>query len=192
MRILLATTNRGKAREIQSALSDLPWSFITLHDIDAPLPPLEDAATFAANALLKARYYFEQTNLPALADDSGLCVDALGGAPGVQTARIGDSDEARIQTILRLLRGVDPVARTAHFCCAVCLYLGPPQQVEVEGRVDGSIVEVPTGKGGFGLDPIFFYPPAGKTFAQLSSHEKNQVSHRAVALRAMRRELGET
>ena len=176
---------------MQAALADLPWSFITLHDIDAPRPPLEAAATFTGNARLKARYYFEQMNLPALADDSGLCVDALGGAPGVKTARIGETDEDRIQNILRLIEGIDPVTRTAHFCCALCLYLNPTQQVQVEGRVDGSIVEVPTGKGGFGLDPIFFYPPAGKTFAQLSPQEKNQVSHRAVALRALRRNVGE-
>ncbi len=191
MKVLLATTNRGKVSESKTALADLPWQFITLQDIDAPPPPLEDARTFAENALLKARYYYDWTHLPALADDSGLCVDALGGEPGVETARVGDCDEARIREILSRLKGVGPGARTAYFCCAVCLYLGPARRTQVEGRVEGSIVEAPQGKGGFGLDPIFYYPPAGKTFAQLSRDEKNQISHRAVALRALRRELTE-
>ncbi len=191
MRVLLATTNQGKIREIEAALRPLTLTMVSLHDFpEIPEAP-ETGSTFAENAHMKAEYYSVRTGMPALADDSGLTVDALGGAPGVHSARLASSDEKRIARILEMLReqeGHGQVSRSARFICAMCLFFPDRPAVEVEGVVEGRIVE-PAGDHGFGYDPIFYYPPLGKTFAEIPMAEKNRISHRARALARLREVL---
>jgi XTP/dITP diphosphohydrolase len=185
----VATRNLGKVREIQAVLKDFGFATISLSDTAPILEPEETGATFAANALLKATYYHQATGLPALADDSGLMVDALGGAPGVLSARFAATDAARCARVLALMRDFPaPSERSARFVCAMCLY-GPTGALEVEGCAAGLVATAPAGSNGFGYDPIFFYPPLARTFAQLDAAEKNRVSHRARALEALRERL---
>jgi len=172
-------------------LSNLDLDFVTLLDYPLLPDPVESGSTFAENAHSKARYFWEETNLPVLADDSGLVVDALGGRPGVQSARFAPSDSERVVRLLELMRPfAKPEDRKARFVCALCLYT-EAGTVEVEGQVEGSIAAKPAGVEGFGYDPIFYYPPLKKTFAQLTSAEKNGVSHRFQALEKLRAKLVE-
>lgn len=190
-RLLLATRNPGKSREIQAVLKDLDLDFATLLDYPTLPDALESGTTFAENALIKARYFWEETNLPALADDSGLIVDALGGRPGVQSARFAPSDSERVVRLLELMRPfAKPADRKARFVCALCLY-SDEEIVQVEGEVEGSIAPKPAGVNGFGYDPIFYFLPLQKTFAELSGTEKNSVSHRFRALQKLREKLME-
>jgi len=190
-RLLLATRNPGKSREIQAVLKDLDLDFVTLLDYPTLPDALETGATFAENALIKAKYFWEETNLPALADDSGLVVEALGGRPGVQSARFAPSDSERVVRLLELMRPfATPEERRASFVCALCLY-SEDGIVQVEGDVEGRIAAKPAGVGGFGYDPIFYFPPLGKTFAELTGAEKNAVSHRFRALEKLRTKLME-
>jgi XTP/dITP diphosphohydrolase len=190
-RLLLATRNPGKSREIQAVLKDLDLDFVTLLDYPALPDALESGATFAENALIKAKYFWEETNLPALADDSGLMVEALGGRPGVQSARFARSDSERVVRLLELMRPfAKPAERKGRFVCALCLY-SEAGIVQVEGDVEGLIAAKPAGLGGFGYDPIFYFPPLKKTFAELTSSEKNAVSHRYRALERLRTKLME-
>jgi len=186
--LLLATRNQGKAREIQQVFSDL--RFVSLSDLSGIPDADETGETFAANARLKSVYYREATGLPCLADDSGLEVFALGGAPGVKSARYAATDPLRITKLLEQLRPFqDPERRRARFVCALCLCLGRDQLIEVEGDVAGWIAHTPAGEHGFGYDPIFYYPPLNKTFAEMSPEEKNKVSHRSRALETLRERL---
>ena len=182
LRFLLATQNRGKVREICSALSlfNIEFEFLLGRD-DLP-EALESGMTFAENARIKAEHYHQLTGLPTLAEDSGLVVDALGGKPGVHSARFAPTDKERIEKLLRMLDSrPGPSSRSARFVSAICLLL-PEEQIEVTGEVQGELAQEPRGTHGFGYDPIFYYPPLGKTFAQMTVEEKNQVSHRALAL----------
>ncbi|RPI29064.1 MAG: RdgB/HAM1 family non-canonical purine NTP pyrophosphatase [Acidobacteria bacterium] len=190
-RLLLATRNLGKCREIQAVLADLEIQILTLLDFPT-LPEVEETgATFAENARLKARYCWEQTSLPSLADDSGLAVDALGGRPGVQSARFAPSDSERVVRLLALMRPFEPPdQRKARFLCALCL-VSDSGALEVEASVEGRIAANPAGEAGFGYDPIFYYPPLGRTFGQLTNAEKNAVSHRFLALQKLRAKLVE-
>jgi XTP/dITP diphosphohydrolase len=152
---------------------------------------VEDGLTFAENAHKKALHYFQLTQLPTIADDSGLSVDALGGKPGVHSARFASTDPERVAKLLRLLGKVeDPESRKAHFVCAICVIPSAKSRIEVEGEVHGEIAFRPEGTAGFGYDPIFIYPPLGKTFAELDPEEKNRVSHRAIALQKLRLAMG--
>ena len=181
LRFLLATRNKGKVREIQAALDGLNLELQSLLD-RAELPDVEEnGRTFADNARLKAQHYYRLTAIPSLADDSGLVVGALQGAPGIYSARWATGDAQRIEKLLDRMKGVDPGNRGARFICAICLCTGD-SNIEVEGEAEGEILFEPRGKGGFGYDPIFYYPPLGKTFAELSQQEKARVSHRARAL----------
>lgn len=189
MEVLLATTNPGKLKEIQEALAGFGFRFRTLDEFDAADDCEETGATFQQNARIKASYYFEQTGLPALADDSGLEVEALGGAPGVRSSRYGSDDSHRIQRLLSELTGVPDAARTARFVCALCLKLNDRKWIEATGIVKGRIDQKPRGERGFGYDPVFFYPPLNQTFGEMESALKNKISHRAKALRALRRQL---
>ncbi len=188
MRLLIATSNPGKASEYRAALEPCGFELSSLADFPPLAEPQETESTFRGNARLKADYYFEQLAVPCLADDSGLEVDALGGRPGVRSARVADSDRQRIAVLLSWIheaeaqRGTLP--RTARFVCAICLRL-PEGRIEVEGTVQGQIIDTPRGSRGFGYDPIFYYPPRRKTFAELSPSEKNRLSHRAQALRRL-------
>ena len=189
LQFLLATSNRGKLREIHSALSGLEVEFRFLPDLGDLPHPIERGSSFSHNARLKAQHYCRLTGIPALADDSGLSVDALEGAPGVRSARFAGDNRQRIQKLLNLMESFSSSSeRSAYFVCCICLYL-PNGLIEVSGKVDGQICKEPVGRGGFGYDPIFYYPPLGKTFAEMSLEEKNKVSHRAEALRKLRKEL---
>ena len=182
LRFLLATQNRGKVREICSALSlfNIEFEFLLGRD-DLP-EALESGMTFAENARIKAEHYHQLTGLPTLAEDSGLVVDALGGKPGVHSARFAPTDKERIEKLLRMLDSrPGPSSRSARFVSAICLLL-PEDLIEVTGEVQGELAQEPRGTHGFGYDPIFYYPPLGKTFAQMTAEDKNQISHRAQAL----------
>lgn len=174
---------------MQEALSGFRFRFRTLEEFEVTSACEETGATFQQNARIKASHYFQQTGLPALADDSGLEVDALGGAPGVRSSRYGSDDVNRIQRLLKELTGVPEAARTARFVCALCLKLNDRKWIEATGIVKGRIDQKPRGERGFGYDPVFFYPQLNQTFGEMESALKNKISHRAKALRALSRQL---
>lgn len=189
LRFLLATSNKGKLVEIHSALKGLDVEIRFLRDLGKLPRPIEDGSSFSHNARLKAQHYYRLTGIPTLADDSGLSITAMNGAPGIHSARFAVNDQQRIQKVLNLLDSFpSPFDRSAHFICCICICFSNCL-IEVSGRVDGQIYSEPRGQGGFGYDPIFYYPPLGKTFAELSLKEKNQVSHRARALLKLREEI---
>ena len=190
-KLVLATRNRDKVREIKRALEDLDIEILSLLDFPEMPEIVEDGKTFEENALKKARAVAQFTGLPALADDSGLEVDYLGGAPGVFSSRFAGEKatyEDNNLKLLELLRGVPLEKRRARFRCVLALVDGESTQV-VEGRCEGFITEEPRGEGGFGYDPIFYSPELGKTFAEVGSDLKNKVSHRGRALRKMKEVL---
>ena len=190
---MLATLNAGKVREIAPLLADLPLEVRALTDVPGAVLPEETGLTYAENALLKARAV-SLTGVLALADDSGLEVDALDGAPGVRSARYGGpglDDAGRRGHLLEALAAVPEPARTARFRCVIALVHPKGTERLVEGVAAGCILTAPRGRGGFGYDPLFYYPPLGRSFAELSEGEKSQVSHRGRALAAARRLLAE-
>jgi XTP/dITP diphosphohydrolase len=186
--IYLASNNPGKLREFGQAARSFGINVQLLPGMSNLPACVEDAATFEANARKKALYYSEFTEGPVFADDSGLCVDALGGAPGVFSARFaGDAadDKNNNQKLLRELAKFPPQERSAHYACVIALAERGRILTVVEGRADGFIQQEPRGTGGFGYDPYFFYPPFRKTFAQLNGDEKFIVSHRGEAFRKL-------
>lgn len=194
--LVVATTNPGKARELRRLLAGVPARLVRLDELGI-VPPAETGATFAANATLKARHAAEASGLPALADDSGLVVDALGGAPGVFSARYagaGATDEENRRRLVAELTGTPPDARAARFVCALAIAAPDGEVTVVEGTLEGVVLTEPRGEGGFGYDPLFLLPEHGKTLAELSLDEKNAISHRARAAAAaapvLRRLLG--
>ena len=185
-KLLLATRNRGKLREYRALLAGVPFAFTTLDD-EGILERVEESGdSFEENASLKAKRYAALSGLLTLADDSGLEVDALGGEPGTRSARYaGDSasDGELVKLLLAKMRGVPWEKRTARFSCVIAL-AWPLGRVElIEGVKEGVIALEPEGSSGFGYDPVFYLPEVGKTMAELSSQEKNRVSHRAEAAR---------
>ena len=186
--ILLATHNAGKVREIRRITADHGWQWRSLSDFPDVAEAVEDAETFVANARKKALHYAAATGLLTLADDSGLEVDCLGGAPGVHSARFagaGHDYAANNRKLVAAVAGFTPERRTARFRCAMVLVRPGEVLFETEGAVEGVIVEEARGSGGFGYDPHFFLPQLGKTMAELSADEKNALSHRGQALRKM-------
>ena len=186
--------NLAKARELAALLEDLPFDTRALGELPGAALPDETGRSYAENALLKARAAVGMAGALALADDSGLEVDALGGAPGLRSARFGGPGldaAARCRRLLEALRDVPEAERTARFRCVIALVHPGGAEHVVEGVTDGLILTEPRGRGGFGYDPLFYYPPRGRTFAELTPDEKAQVSHRARALRAARRLLSE-
>jgi XTP/dITP diphosphohydrolase len=190
--LVLATRNPGKVREIRDLLSGLPLAVTHLGELADPPDLAEPHDAFADNAREKALAVARATGHLALADDSGLMVDALGGAPGVRSSRFAGeaaTDADRVARLLREMEGVPDLRRTARFVCALVL-AGPQGQVGCwEGRAEGRILTRPRGSGGFGYDPVFYYPPARMTFAEMTPDRKNRVSHRARALQRFRRDL---
>jgi XTP/dITP diphosphohydrolase len=188
--IVVATRNPGKLGEIAHALQGLPVKLLSLAEFpDAP-EVVEDGDTFQENAVKKARAIAAHTQKSALADDSGLAVDALHGAPGVRSARFageGASDEMNNLKLLAAL--ADVPARLAQFVCVLCLASPGGDIITVEGSCPGEILEAPRGRGGFGYDPLFYYPPLHATFAEVSREQKLEVSHRGRALRALREKI---
>lgn len=188
-RVLFATGNLGKVRELRLLVGDAV-DVLSLKDVP-PIPePVEDGETFQSNAEKKALAYARAAGFPALSDDSGLCVDALEGRPGVQSARYGPGDDRdRCLKLLRELEGVPEARRTASFFCALCLAWPDGERVVEVGGCKGLIALAPRGEGGFGYDPVFWIPALGKTLAELSPEEKSGVSHRGAAFRKMRGHL---
>ena len=189
----MATLNRAKGRELVALLAGVPYEIRMLADWPGAALPDETADTYAGNALLKARAAASLTGCLVLADDSGLEVDALDGAPGLRSARYGGpglDDLGRVRLLLDALRSVPEAERGARFRCVIALVEPDGRERLVEGTVEGVIAEAPRGSGGFGYDPVFFYPPLGRTLAELTEDEKARVSHRAHAVAAARRLLG--
>ena len=190
-RLLVATTNPGKIREIGPLLDGLPVTLVTLDLWPRLEAPEETGSTFAENARQKALYYAAATGVWTVAEDSGLEIDALDGAPGVHSARYGGADSsypqkfALIEAALRARGAVTPDARTARFVCALALVEQDRVMFEARGTVEGTIVAEPRGTGGFGYDPIFYYPPFGGTLAEAGSR-KSSVSHRGQAFARLR------
>ncbi len=188
-KLVLATGNRNKVQEIKDLLQGLPLEVLTLKDYPGLVLPEEDRSTFAGNAVKKAETVSRATGELALADDSGLAVDALGGRPGVHSARYAGEDgnyEANNLLLLKELKGVPMEQRSASFICAIAVAVPGDQTHILEESCPGRITLSLQGKGGFGYDPLFFYEAAGKTFAEMSAEEKNKVSHRGKALRRTR------
>ncbi len=188
--LVLATANPGKAREFGLLMARHPafasFTLTTPNDLDVDIAPIEETgATFAENAVLKASAVARATNLPALADDSGLCVDALDGAPGLHSARWAGpeaDDAARMALLLARLMAVPDAPRTARFVCALALVRPDGRTLTAHGACEGVIAGRPQGEGGFGYDPVFLMPALGRTMAQLDPAEKNVFSHRAQAV----------
>ena len=190
MKLVLASKNEKKMREMNEILSGLGIEVCLQADVGVDVDVEETGATFEDNSLLKARAVMEASGLPAIADDSGLCVDALNGAPGVWSARYGGEgldDTARYKLLLaNMPRGA---ARTAKFVSVITCCFPNGDVLTARGECPGTIAFVPMGEGGFGYDPVFFQPKLKKTFAQLSPEEKNAVSHRGKALEAFAEKL---
>ncbi len=188
--LVIASRNKGKTAEIRELLSGFPITIKNLDDF-GPIPEVEeDGQTFDENAYKKASFTARVLGQPALADDSGLVVDALDGAPGVFSARYAGPDATNEQRFRKLLREMEGISnRKAAFECVISLAMPTGPALTYEGRCEGLIAESPKGTNGFGYDPIFFYPPFKKTFAQLTREEKGRVSHRGKALEEFKNEF---
>ncbi|NIO11280.1 MAG: XTP/dITP diphosphatase [Deltaproteobacteria bacterium] len=195
MKILFATTNVGKLREVTSVMSEIPWQFLNLTELKCWPKVVEDGSSFEENALKKARTLADFSGAVTLADDSGLEVNALGGAPGILSARYAGeegNDQKNNDLLLRELAGVTEDKRGARFVCVIALCisrsLGGGEWL-YRGECEGKIAFAPRGEKGFGYDPLFIYPPARLTFAELDPQTKNEISHRGRALKKLKEEL---
>ena len=188
--LVLATRNPGKTSEIRDLLKSFPIEICNLDDF-GPIPEVvEDGATFDENAYKKAHFAARILGLPALADDSGLVVDALGGAPGVYSARYAGENATDAERCSKLLKAMEgQTRRTAAFECVISIAVPAGPALTYEGRCEGLITRAPRGAKGFGYDPVFFYPPGNKTFAEMSMAEKSAVSHRGRALHELQEEF---
>ena len=185
-KILVATTNLGKLREIRGMLAGLPIDLLSLSDVPPLIEPEETGSTFAENARLKALYYQQHTGLPSVADDSGLEIDALGGAPGVHSARWhGQNYPHKFSVIYRELAAQGLRTSPARFVAHIALAEQGQIVFEATGTVEGNLAPEPKGAHGFGYDPIFFYPPYGHTLAEVEGARKSEVSHRGKAFRQL-------
>jgi len=188
-RLVVATTNHGKLREIEMLLDGFPLTLVTLADWPGVAPPDETGRTFAENARLKAMYYAHHTGQLTVAEDSGLEIDALGGAPGVESARFGGAGSSypdKFTLIYDALRAKKAATSTARFVCSLALARSDDILFETRGTIEGTIAPEPKGSGGFGYDPIFHYPPFGCTLAEATAEQKATVSHRGQAFRQLR------
>lgn len=194
MKLLIASNNANKVREIKQILTGYFDEMATMKEAGLDIDVVEDGETFRDNAIKKATEILEKSGFDAaLADDTGLCVDALGGAPGLYSARYaggeGHDFAANNALLLKNMKDVPDGERTARFVCSVALARKGRPVLAVEGKVEGLILKALAGANGFGYDPLFFYPPLNKSFAELTPEEKNRVSHRRAALDALRRAL---
>ena len=193
MKLLIASNNAHKVREIEEILSGYFDEMVTMREAGLDIDVVEDGRTFRENAVKKATEILEKSGFDAtLADDTGLCVDALGGAPGVYSARYageGHDTDANNALLMENMKDVPDEERTCRFMCCVALARRGQPVLVVEGKAEGMLLRSPAGENGFGYDPYFFYPPFGKSFAELTSEEKNAVSHRRAALDALRKAL---
>ena len=186
MDIIVATNNQGKVKEIKQLLS--PHNVMSQSEIGIDIDVEETGETFVENAFLKARAIKPYTSYAIIADDSGLMVDYLNGEPGVYSARYAGENTTPLQGIEKLLKNLDGVpfeGRSAHFTSVIALILPDGSEYSFEGRCDGYITNILKGENGFGFDPVFYYPPFDKTFAELTDTEKNSISHRYIAIKKL-------
>ena len=195
MKMVLASKNPHKLVEIQKIVERFDIQLVLESELGVDIDVEETGTTFEENSLLKAKAVMEATGLPALADDSGIAVDALNGAPGVYSARYGFDDSlddwGRLQLLLKNTENVPDGQRQAQFVCVITLMTPEGQVIQARGEVHGELLRAPAGTGGFGYDPNFYYPPLGKTLAEVAPEEKNQVSHRARALKVLYEKMKE-
>ena len=195
MKIVLASKNPHKLVEINEITQKFGFELVLQSELGVDLDVEENGTTFEENSLIKAKAVMEATGLPALADDSGICVDALGGAPGVYSARYGGDesldDWGRLQLLLKNMEDVPDGQRQAKFVCVITMVTPEGGLIQARGEIHGELLRAPAGENGFGYDPIFYYPPAGMTTAEMPSDEKNQVSHRGNALKIFNEKLKE-
>lgn len=192
MKLIIASNNQGKIKEYKEILEPLGFDVVSQREAGVMLEPDESGTTFAENSAIKAKAIYEMVNCAVLADDSGLCVDALDGEPGVYSARYGGlaTSEERSRLLLSKLEGVPYEKRTAHFICNIHMILENGSEIKAEGKCSGYIGYEFRGSNGFGYDPIFMY--GDKSFAEISSKEKNKLSHRAAALNNLIQKLKES
>ena len=189
MELLIATNNKGKVREIKEILKGLDMEVFSLADKGIDVDVVEDGTTFEENSMKKATEIFKIANCITVADDSGLEVDALDGAPGVYSARYageGASDEEKYTKLLNELKDVPDEKRTARFVSVVAVILPDGTKTTLRGECEGIITKEPAGSGGFGYDPVFFVPELNKTFSEVTLEEKNQISHRGKAFKMLK------
>lgn len=195
MKVVLASKNPHKLVEIGKITEKFGFELVLQSELGLQLEVEETGTTFEENSLLKARAVMEATGLPALADDSGIAVDALGGAPGVYSARYGFDDtlddRGRLELLLKNTAHVPDGQRQAKFVCVITLVTPQGEVIQSRGEIHGELLRAPRGENGFGYDPIFYYPPMGMTTAEMSAEDKNRVSHRANALNLFYQKLKE-
>ena len=195
MKVVLASKNKHKLEEISQITEKFGMELVLESDLGVDIDVEETGSTFEENSFLKAEAVMKATGLPALADDSGIAVDALNGEPGIYSARYGFDesldDWGRLQLLLKNTEQVPDERRQAKFVCVITLVTPQQEIIQARGEVHGMLLRTPAGEGGFGYDPIFYYPPLGKSLAELTPEEKNQVSHRANALQVFYQKLKE-
>lgn len=195
MKVVLASKNPHKLVEIKQITDKFGFDLILQSELGVDIDVEETGTTFEENSLIKARAVMEATGLPALADDSGIAVDALNGEPGVYSARYGFDegldDWGRMMLLLKNTEHVPDGRRQAKFVCVISFITPDGKIIQARGEIHGELTRQPRGQNGFGYDPIFYYPPAGKTFAEIPAEEKNRVSHRARALTILNEKLKE-
>ena len=195
MKVVLASKNKHKLEEISQITKKFGMELVLESDLGVDIDVEETGTTFEENSFLKADAVMKATGLPALADDSGIAVDALNGEPGIYSARYGFDegldDWGRLQLLLKNTEQVPDDRRQAKFVCVITMVTPDGQTIQARGEVHGMLLRAPAGQGGFGYDPIFYYPPLGKSLAEVTAEEKNQVSHRANALNVFYEKLKE-
>ena len=195
MKVVLASKNRHKLVEISKITEQFDMELVLQSDLGVDIDVEENGTTFEENSFIKAEAVMKATGLPALADDSGIAVDALNGEPGIYSARYGFDDTlddwGRLELLLKNTEHVPDGQRQAQFVCVITMVTPEGKTIQARGEIHGELTRAPMGENGFGYDPIFYYPPLGKTTAELSSEEKNQVSHRANALKVFYEKLKE-
>lgn len=195
MKVVLASKNKHKLEEISKITAMFDIELVLQSEVGVDIDVEENGTTFEENSFIKAEAVMKATGLPALADDSGIAVDALGGAPGIYSARYGFDDSlddwGRLLLLLKNTEAVPDGERQAQFVCVITMVTPEGQVIQARGEAHGKLLRQAVGQGGFGYDPIFYYPPLGKSFAELRPEEKNQVSHRAEALKLFYQKLKE-
>ena len=195
MKVVLASKNPHKLVEISKITEKFGFELVLQSQLGVDIDVEENGTTFEENSLLKARAVMEATGLPALADDSGIAVDALNGEPGIYSARYGFDDKlddwGRLELLLKNTEHVPDGQRQAQFVCVISFITPDQQVIQARGEIHGELLRAPRGENGFGYDPIFYYPPMGLSTAEMSPEDKNQVSHRANALRVLYDKLKE-
>lgn len=195
MKVVLASKNKHKLEEISKITEKFDMELVLESELGVDIDVEETGSTFEENSFLKAEAVMKATGLPALADDSGIAVDALNGEPGIYSARYGFDesldDRGRLNLLLKNTENVPDDKRQAKFVCVITLVTPQGQTIQARGEVHGMLLRAPAGENGFGYDPIFYYPPFGKSLAQVGPEEKNRVSHRANALKVFYEKLKE-